>query len=74
MYDSRIPIEYETCGPDGQLGVSEAQMNKTGIAYYECIKNKNLTIVGSYYDSRYRFIETSVKTCSNDTFVPNERA
>jgi hypothetical protein len=54
--------------------VNSSLLEKTDIVQYFCAENKNYSIFGNTYADRYRYLDFSLKFCSNSTFVPNERS
>ena len=68
IYDGYIPIDLEICGKNGILNLKEADVVNFGIDQYYCAKNKNMSVYGSFYNDKFRYITLRMSKCSNSTY------
>ena len=60
-----VSIPLEDCGTSGMNGIPKELVVNSGLSGYQCLKTKNLTVVGNYYSNIYSFIMVEVRMCNN---------
>ena len=60
-------LEYILCTPDYFPEMDNSTFYSSGLNFYYCLKNQNLSI-GGFYDSAYtQYLELTVKACRNSS-------